>query len=128
MQRMAWGSADPVSTSDPTSLLFEGIGLTAPVRDSTFSLARTVLTAEGTVVRHFHRDSRETYVILRGTATMVVDGISLAVGEGDVILVEPGERHELLAVADEGIEFLAITVPPFRPEDFILDPQERTDA
>ena len=80
------------------------------------------------MVRHFHRDSREAYVILRGAATMVIDGISLTVETGDVILIEPGERHELAGVADGGIEFLAVTVPPFRPDDFIVDPQEPTDA
>ena len=128
MQRMAWGSADPVATDDPATRLFEGIGLTAPVHDSTFSLARSVLTSSGRVVRHFHRDSREAYVILRGAATMVIDGTSLTIEEGDVILVEPGERHEVVGVAEGGIEFLAVTVPPFRPEDFIVDPQVSTDA
>ena len=117
-----------MATDDPANLLFEGIGLTAPVRDSTFSLARSVLTTGGRVVRHFHRDSREAYVILRGAATMVIDGASLTVEQGDVILIEPGERHELAGVAAGGIEFLAITVPPFRPVDFILDPEASADV
>jgi len=115
MKRMAWGSADPISTSDPASLLFEGIGLTAPIRDDTLSLARTVLTVEGIVPRHYHPDSREAYVILRGAATMVIAGTVLKVAAGDVILIEPGERHEVSGVADDGVEYLTITVPPFRP-------------
>ena len=125
---MAWGSSKPVATDDPTNHLFEGIGLTAPIRDGSFSLARSVLTAGGRVVRHYHLDSREAYVILRGGATMVIDGASLSVEAGDVILIEPEERHELSGVADGGIEFLAVTVPPFRPEDFIVDPAEPIDA
>lgn len=42
---------------------------------------------------HYHRQLREVYLVARGSSTIVVDGTPIALGPGDVIVVEPGEVH-----------------------------------
>ena len=95
--------------ADPANLLFEGVGLTAPVRDRTFRLARAVLTRGGEVERHYHRQAGEAYILLNGAATRIVDGLAIPAAAGEVILIEPGETttqgHE-----EDGRELKAVAI------------------
>ena len=50
--------------------------------------------------RHTHDDC-EVFVTLQGRGRMEVDGISHPVTTGDVIVIEPGEDHHLIADADD---------------------------
>ena len=63
-------------------------------------------------------------LVFRGEIAGRVEGRDFLAGR----VLEAHQPVELAGVADGGIEFLAVTVPPFRPEDFILDPQEPTDV
>ena len=47
--------------------------------------------------RHVHDDDREVFVILQGRAVMEIDGQRHALSTGDVVVVEPGEDHHLIA-------------------------------
>ncbi len=46
--------------------------------------------------RHIHDDS-EVFVILQGKAIMEIDGESVPLRTGDVLVVEPGEDHHLVS-------------------------------
>ena len=46
---------------------------------------------------HLHQDSEEVFVCLQGRATLMVDGAEYEMGVGDIVLIEPGEEHHLLA-------------------------------
>jgi mannose-6-phosphate isomerase-like protein (cupin superfamily) len=41
------------------------------------------------------------------------------VAAGSVVVIKPGLHHRLAAAADTGIEFYAITLPAFSPEDYV---------
>jgi len=48
-----------------------------------------------TIGEHTHGADQETYVIIDGWATMVVDGTELEVGPGDVVVNRAGGTHAL---------------------------------
>lgn len=50
--------------------------------------------------RHVHSDC-EVFVILQGKAVMEVDGRRVPLRTGDVLIVEPGEDHHLVADAED---------------------------
>jgi len=50
--------------------------------------------------RHTHEDC-EVFVILQGRGRMEVDGEHHPIATGDVIVIEPGEDHHLIADPDD---------------------------
>jgi mannose-6-phosphate isomerase-like protein (cupin superfamily) len=60
---------------------------------------------------HSHRQLREVYLIARGSSTMVIDGVSVELGPGDVIVVEPGEVHTFTANSADYFHFV-LHCPP----------------
>jgi len=57
---------------------------------------------------HYH-DFHEYYVVLRGRATLHVEGHDLPIKAGMVVMVQPGERHRLIWIApDEGVQWIVI--------------------
>lgn len=46
--------------------------------------------------RHVH-DVEEVFFILQGNAVLELDGREHAIGAGDVIVIEPGENHHIVA-------------------------------
>jgi AraC-like DNA-binding protein len=61
--------------------------------------------------RHFH-DEPELNIVLRGQATLGVGDRELALRGGEVILLQPGQDHELLAASND----LELYVVALRPE------------
>lgn len=118
MRKMNLSETPPVDPSNPEIRLVEAVGLKAALRDNQISVAMTTMQAGAAGQRHLHRYSKEIYIILSGSAQLIVDEDFVSISRSDVILIEPGEKHAVLA-RDEAIEFLAITLPAYSPEDFI---------
>lgn len=53
---------------------------------------------------HSHRASVEVYVVRRGVCELVVNGQRHEIRTGDVILMEPGDVHELFNHGEEEFE------------------------
>jgi AraC-like DNA-binding protein/mannose-6-phosphate isomerase-like protein (cupin superfamily) len=70
--------------------------------------------------RHFH-DEPELNVVVRGHATLGVGERVLQLGAGQVVALEPGQDHELLAASDD-LELFVVALRPElaakRPEPF----------
>lgn len=56
-----------------------------------------LLQAPANEVRHFH-DYHEYYVVLEGRAELEVEGETVPLHGGTVMMVEPGEKHRIVAV------------------------------
>lgn len=67
---------------------------------------------------HTHRQQEEIFIVLAGTGTISAGGTSVAVRPGTVVLVAPGEEHQLVSSAHEGLRVLSAVAPPFSAEDF----------
>jgi mannose-6-phosphate isomerase-like protein (cupin superfamily) len=53
--------------------------------------------------RHRHRDDEECYVILRGTASMYLDGRTFRVGAGDIVRNRPFGEHGLFNDSEDDV-------------------------
>lgn len=102
------------------SQLAEIVGLTAPMSNSQCSIAITDIGVGGKVIKHKHNQSEETYVFTKGGCTMLINGNAVEVCEGDSVLIEIGDWHEILPCNSE-VSFYAVTCPPYRMEDFIME-------
>jgi mannose-6-phosphate isomerase-like protein (cupin superfamily) len=58
-------------------------------------------------VRH-HHPYREYYVVLEGGAELEVEGVVVNLRAGMVIMVEPGEHHEVVSVDEGGAHWVVI--------------------
>ena len=58
-------------------------------------------------VRHSH-PYREYYVALEGTAELEVEGAPVTLQAGMVVMIEPGERHQVTALGEAGARWVVI--------------------
>lgn len=58
-------------------------------------------------VRHYH-PYREYYVVLEGAAELEVEGTLVPLRAGMVVMVEPGEWHQVISVAETGARWVVI--------------------
>lgn len=56
------------------------------------------------IAPHSHRTSVEVYVVRRGVCELVANGTRHVMRPGDVILMEPGDVHELFNRGEEPFE------------------------
>ncbi len=56
---------------------------------------------------HFH-DYHEYYVILEGEGALEVDNSIIRLEAGSTVMVEPGEKHQVVAVGRDGIRWVII--------------------
>ena len=66
---------------------------------------------------HHHRISEESYYILNGQARMVIDGKEFSLSPGEACLISAGQVHQIFNDGPDDLEFLAICIPPWVPED-----------
>ena len=62
----------------------------------------------GTGEARHHHPYREYYVVLEGTAELEVEGELVQLRAGTVVMVEPGERHMVVAVGQAGARWVVI--------------------
>jgi mannose-6-phosphate isomerase-like protein (cupin superfamily) len=71
---------------------------------------------------HFHKVSEETYYILKGTATVIIEDSVHTLSPGQACLIMPMERHKVSCAGNEDLEFLAVSAPAWIPDDsFFLE-------
>ncbi|MDT8408034.1 MAG: cupin domain-containing protein [Wenzhouxiangellaceae bacterium] len=88
--------------------------------DPAASIARARVPAGSTTRWHRLDGITERYVILQGRGRAEIgDAGALAVGPGDVIIIEPGERQRITSIGDGELVFLAVCTPRFRPEAYV---------
>lgn len=58
---------------------------------------------------HLHRRMTEIYLIARGTATMRVEGETVRLVQGQVIVIDPGEAHTFLSGSPDHFHFVLQT-------------------
>lgn len=63
-------------------------------------IAITVLRNGETAKSHFHTDMQELFLVLSGKIRMTVNGVQNECAEGDFIIVDCREVHELHALTD----------------------------
>jgi mannose-6-phosphate isomerase-like protein (cupin superfamily) len=107
----------PFTTKDGSTIRSLLDRTNAPVQNQ--SLAEATLPAGASTERHYHRAAEEFYFVLSGKGEMEIDGETREVGPGDAILIPPGARHAIRALAP--LRFLCCCAPPYAHEDTFFD-------
>jgi mannose-6-phosphate isomerase-like protein (cupin superfamily) len=64
---------------------------------------------------HSHDEMSELYLVARGTSTALVDGETVMLQAGDLLVVEPGETHTFISSSQDYLHFVVQT--PFVQDD-----------
>jgi len=84
------------------------------------SVAEIVIPPGGRSSTHYHQASEETYYIRKGNGLLILNDKPYPVTEGDAMLIEPGERHQIRNPSDVELVFIAVSAPPWHPEDSVF--------
>ena len=95
-----------------------------PAKGWYFELAHQALpfigfANEGVDEPHYHRELCEVYLVARGSSAIVVDETLIALGPGDVIVVEPGEVHTFVESTPDYFHFV-LHCPPVRGDKVVI--------
>ena|ERR1700712_2023276 len=61
--------------------------------------------------KHFHRNSRQFFFMLSGTAVFEIDAKFVVVNANEGILIQPGQQHRIMNQSDAELEFLLSSQP-----------------
>lgn len=101
--------------------IYELIGSAAKSRGSKkHSLAYGVLPVGCSSSSHYHPQDEETYYILKGSATMKIEGKNYEVKAGDAIFIQPPERHQITATGKRDVEYLVVCAPAWKPSNSVF--------
>ena len=81
------------------------------------SLAQILIPPGKSSAPHFHQESEETYFILSGEGMMTLDQKQFTLKPGQACSISPGEIHQIVNQGEKDLEFLAVCVPAWTPED-----------
>jgi mannose-6-phosphate isomerase-like protein (cupin superfamily) len=84
------------------------------LRRPAVSMGLYVLPAGGQDLQHPH-GADEIYVVLRGQASLEVEGETRPVGHGSVISVDQGADHHFVDISED-LHVLVVFAPPETPE------------
>ncbi len=65
---------------------------------------------------HYHEQVEETFYVVEGQGTMLVNGQEHAMAPGDVYRMEPQDQHDIRAHADAPLKLIFIKCP-YAPDD-----------
>ena len=81
------------------------------------SLAQIMIPPGKSSAPHYHQESEELYYILKGEGLMKIDQQQFRLKSGQTCLIKPGEIHQIINERNEDLEFLAVCIPAWKPED-----------
>jgi quercetin dioxygenase-like cupin family protein len=109
MELVRYASLEPFVTKD-------GSTIREYLHTAAQSLAEAELAPGQSTERHYHRQSEEIYLIVKGGGRLEVDGEEREVAAGDAILIPPGAWHQLVAGAG-GARLVCSCVPAYSHDD-----------
>jgi predicted cupin superfamily sugar epimerase/mannose-6-phosphate isomerase-like protein (cupin superfamily) len=110
---------DPITVA-PGVVLRELIGRVSAAKTSDYSVARFALASGRGTGTSYCKLGEEVFLIISGRGTVVVGTEASPVAAGAVVVLKPQVKHSLTAAPDSPLEFYAITVPAFSPDDYVL--------
>ena len=117
-------SVAPITVAPGLSLR-ELTGRLARSKTNDYSIARFTLAPGKGTGTSYNKVGEEVFLIISGKGTVVVGTESSPVSAGMVVVLKPLVKHSLTAAADSALEFDAITIPAFSPDDYVLVPDKK---
>lgn len=59
---------------------------------------------------HYHEDMQEIFLLLRGSVRMTVAGQVIDMQDGDCVVVEPREVHQMTNLSDQDAEYIVFGI------------------
>ena len=59
---------------------------------------------------HYHEDMQEIFVVIQGTARIVVAAETATLHPGDAVRIDPREVHRMENLGDQDVEYLAVGI------------------
>ncbi len=122
----SWGLTMPAV--DPLVLDF-GLGRFDEIGEIEFWVAneeahgycgKFLFVADGqTCPYHRHDRKHETFFVLKGRVRMIVDDEEKVLGEGDILVMLPGQRHSFTGLGPALL--LEVSMPSVRQDNFFTD-------
>jgi mannose-6-phosphate isomerase-like protein (cupin superfamily) len=81
--------------------------------------------AEGSMLRHSHREQEELYLVLDGVAQLEVEMETFRLGERDALSVPAGIAHKLTNIGVGPLTVLVAAAPPATADSTIEEQTER---
>ena len=79
---------------------------------------RVIRAEEINPVMHLHQTMHEYFYVLQGHVTLMVKEQEFQLEQDDVMVVEPGERHNILHMSTDLV--LLLMMPPHVPNDKVV--------
>lgn len=75
---------------------------------------------------HIHEHQEESFFVHEGSGEIVVDGVAVPVRPGSLVVIAPGELHQLRATGSSTLRVLCTVAPPFSEDEFttVHDPND----
>jgi len=73
-----------------------------------------------TAKKHYHKIQTEIFYFLNNNGYFVVNGKKITIKQGDIIVIEPNEKHETVNDTDNDLLYLAFKLN-YKEEDFYWD-------
>ena len=81
------------------------------VKEQNLSVIQEKMPPHTSEVRHFHRESRQFFFVLSGTATLEVDGQRHQINALEGVEVAPGIAHQMMNDSQDDVEFIVVSQP-----------------
>lgn len=81
------------------------------LKEPGLSVIHERVPAGASEVPHFHRQARQFFFVLSGTATLEIEGRRVTFGPGQGVHVPPGVPHRFFNASRSDVEFLVISSP-----------------
>jgi mannose-6-phosphate isomerase-like protein (cupin superfamily) len=82
------------------------------VNSKSLSIIKERVPSGVSEMRHSHRNAEQFFYILKGTATIEIDGKNNLVSEGEGIHVPAGIPHQFRNLSDKDVIFIVTSSPP----------------
>ena len=69
---------------------------------------------------HSHKQNEEVYAILDGKGTVIIDGESIGLKEGDWIRIAPSAKRQFCASSDKQLKYICIQVKENSLENYTM--------
>ncbi len=82
------------------------------VKSESLSVIHEQMPAGASEVRHYHRAAQQFFFVLRGVATLEINGQRERLSAHQGLQIPPNVPHQMFNDSPEEIEFLVISQPP----------------
>jgi len=81
------------------------------VSNTAVSIKQELMPAKTGEQLHFHQHATQFFFILKGEATFLIEGQTLAVEANEGLQIEPGSKHKIMNEKDHDLEFILFSYP-----------------